>query len=95
MLEMIENGKQFNHSTECQTSDNSTSLNKQRKTQIIQSQEAYYLRNMVNNVEFYKKQLKNLPKFNNNNKLVCEQVQNIVLIYEKLKVNKNKYFITN
>lgn len=95
MLEMIENGKQFNYSTKCQTSDNSTSLNKQRKTQIVQSQEAYYLRNMVNNVEFYKKQLKNLPKFNNNNKLVCEQVQNIVLIYEKLKVNKNKYFITN
>lgn len=86
ILKMIENGKFFD-SDACEKLNNSKKLNNIHKSHTEQTQEAYYLRNIVQNVRFYRKQLDVLPKHNKNDKLVYEQIQNVVHTFETAKVN--------
>jgi len=86
MLQMMEN-KQFINPDACEKLDSSIKLNKIQKSHNERSQEAYYLRNVVQNVRFYRKLLNVLPKHNNHDKLVYEQIQKVVHTFETAKVN--------
>lgn len=98
ILKMIENGKFFD-SDACEKLNNPKKLNNIHTTHTEKTQEGYYLRNIVQNVRFYRKQLDVLPKHNKNDKLVYEQIQNVVHTFETAKVNiyifKNVRFINH
>jgi len=86
MLQMIENEQFFDLDT-CEKLNDPKKFNTIHKTHNEQTQEAYYLRNMVQNVRFYRKQLDVLPKYNKHDKLVYEQIQKVVHTFETAKVN--------
>lgn len=86
VLQMIEN-EPFIDSDACEKLNSSIKLNKIHKAYTERTQEAYYLRDIVKNVRFYRKQLKVLPKYNKNDKLVYEQIQKVVHTFETAKVN--------
>jgi len=86
MLQMIEN-EPFIDSDACAKLNSSLKLNKIHKAHTERFQEAYYLRYIVQNVKFYRKQLNVLPKYNKNDKLVHEQIQEVVHTFESAKVN--------
>lgn len=86
MLQMIEN-EPFIDSDACAKLNSSIKLNKIHKAHTEQSQEAYYLRDIVQNVRSYRKQLNVLPKYNKNDKLVYEQIREVVHTFETAKVN--------
>lgn len=50
-------------------------------------EEAYYLRNISTNLDFYKKQLNDVPQKSTSSKLICDQIQKVVQTFEKAKVN--------
>lgn len=88
MLKMIENGQFFNNPASCKPPS------KTERSHNSRFQEAYYLRNLKENLEFYRKQLNNLSKSNINDKLICEHIEEVVQTYEKLKVPTNfRHFI--
>ncbi|XP_060851648.1 outer dynein arm-docking complex subunit 4-like [Rhopalosiphum padi] len=84
MLQMIENEQFFDLDT-CEKLNDPKKFNTIHKTHNEQTQEAYYLRNMVQNVRFYRKQLDVLPKYNKHDKLVYEQIQKVVHTFETAK----------
>ncbi|XP_022180767.1 tetratricopeptide repeat protein 25-like [Myzus persicae] len=84
VLQMIEN-EPFIDSDACEKLNSSIKLNKIHKAYTERTQEAYYLRDIVKNVRFYRKQLKVLPKYNKNDKLVYEQIQKVVHTFETAK----------
>jgi len=86
LLQMIEN-EPFIDSEACEKLKSSIKLNKIHKTHNERIQEAYYLRDIVQNVRFYRKQLNVLPKYNKNDKLAYEQIQKVVHTFETAKVN--------
>jgi len=77
----------FIDSDACEKLNNSIKIDKVHKSYTKRIQEAYYLRDIVQNVRFYKKQLNVLPKYNKNDKLVYEQIQKVVNTFETAKVN--------
>jgi len=86
MLQMIENEPLID-SDACAKLNSSMKLNKMYKAHTERFQEAYYLRDIVQNVRLYRKQLNVLPKYNKNDKLVYEQIQEVVHTFETAKVN--------
>jgi len=86
MFQMIEN-EPFIDSNACAKLNSSIKLNKIHKAHTKRFQEAYYLRDIVQNVRFYRKQLNFIPKYNKNDKLVHEQIKEVVHTFETAKVN--------
>ncbi|XP_029345796.1 tetratricopeptide repeat protein 25-like [Acyrthosiphon pisum] len=84
MLKMIEN-EPFIDSDACAKLNSSIKLNKIHKAHTERFHEAYYLRDIVQNVRFYRKQLNVLPKYNKNDKLVHKQIQEVVHTFETAK----------
>jgi len=85
-LQMLEK-ELFIGSDACEKLNSPIKMNKIHKAYTERVQEAYYLRDIVQNVRFYKKQLNILPKYNKNDKLVYEQIQKVVHTFETAKVN--------
>lgn len=85
ILQMIES-ELFIDSDACKKLNSSIKLNKIHKARTERTQEAYYLRNLVQNVRFYREQLNVLPKYNKNDKLVYEQIKDVVHTFEAAKV---------
>lgn len=85
-LQMLEK-ELFMDSDACKKINSSINMNKIHKVYTKRVQEAYYLRDIVQIVRFYKKQLNILPKYNKNDKLVYEQIQKVVHTFETAKVN--------
>lgn len=91
ILKMIEDDDKFNESTAIYYMfDKINKLEICREPHIERIQEANYLRYIIENVEFYKKELSDLPKLNIHDKLIQEQFQEIVHTFKKVKV-KNGY----
>lgn len=87
ILEMIEKNQFFNDElTPFRMKNREIKSNKFQQAQIKRSEEAYYLRNIIENVKYYRKQLNVLPKFHKNDKLTCENIQRVILTFEKAKV---------
>jgi len=86
LLQMIEK-EPFIDSDACEKLNTSIKVNKIHQVYTERVQEAYYLRDIVHNVRFYRKQLNVLPKYNKNDKLVYEQIQKVVHTFETAKVN--------
>lgn len=84
MLKMIENDQFFNNPATCKTPP---VFNKPEGSRSSRFQEAYYLRNLKENLEFYRTQLNSLSKSNINDKLICDHIEEVVQTYEKLKVH--------
>lgn len=87
MLKMIENQQFLNNSTICPVSS------VRRNNAHSKRYEAYYLRHLTTDLEFYRKQLNVLPKSNKHDKAIYNQFQEIVKSFEKVKVNVFSYNI--
>lgn len=85
---MIDNEELFKKTIACQTLNNSNKLNKYHKIQK-RFQESYYLRNIVGNLEFYREELNVLPNSLSGDKLIYQEIQEIVRTFEKAKVKNN------
>lgn len=89
LLEMNENEQLFNPPISCDVislkSNNSKNTNKSNNKR---SQETYYHQNIIENVDFYRKQLNVLPNSNTKDKIIYERIKSIVQIYDKVQVNK-------
>lgn len=63
-----------------------TKLNAMPENYKKRLEEAYYLRNISTNLDFYRKQLNDVPQKNGSSKLIREQIQKVVHTFEKAKV---------
>lgn len=88
---MLENQHILDQPTPCKTCDKSIRWSKMHKAYHRRSQEAYYLRYITKNLEFYRKQLNELPISNVNDKLICRHIREVVQTFKTTKVKKNKY----
>lgn len=85
LLEIIENHQSFNDKT-TPNRNRETKSNTLYQAQNKRSEEAYYLRNIIENVNYYRKQLNVLPKFHRNDKLIYENIQKVIQTFEEAKV---------
>lgn len=88
LLEMIENEQSFCHPMSCDMLQKPNISDESHKSNYKRSQETFYHRNIIENVDFYKKQLNTLPKNNINDILIFEQIKTVVQTFDKVKVNK-------
>jgi hypothetical protein len=88
ILDIIENHQSFNDETiPLRIKNRETKSVTFHQAQNERSEEAYYLRNIIENVNYYRKhQLYDLSKFHKNDKLIHENIKKVVQTFEKAKV---------
>ncbi|VVC28413.1 Tetratricopeptide repeat,Tetratricopeptide repeat-containing domain,Tetratricopeptide-like helical [Cinara cedri] len=85
ILKMLDDPHILNEPNQCKTCDRSIVWNKLHRASHKRMQEAYYLRNITGNLEFYRKLSKELPKSNVNDKLIVRHIREIIQTFETAK----------